>query len=100
MGFEYLTNVPLDKARKDYLELLKSKGFAGRHETVGVQNSCGRLTAGAVYANINAPHYAASAMDGERGTRVPRARDRSAGISRRCDRSCAECHRRRFWPSV
>lgn len=64
MGFEYLTNVPLDKARKDYLELLKSKGFAWRHETVGVQNSCGRLTAGAVYANINAPHYAASAMDG------------------------------------
>ena len=33
-------------------------------ETVSVQDSYGRITSRAVYANINAPHYAASAMDG------------------------------------
>ena len=27
MGFEYLTNIPLAKAREDYLELLRSHGF-------------------------------------------------------------------------
>lgn len=64
MGFEYLTNVPLEQAKKDYLELLRCNGFAGQAETVPVQEAYGRITAGAVYARINAPHYAASAMDG------------------------------------
>lgn len=64
MGFNYLTNVPLEQAKKDYRELLLNNGFAGQPETVTVQEACGRITAEAVYANINAPHYAASAMDG------------------------------------
>lgn len=64
MGFEYLTNVPLEQAKKEYLELLKHNGFAGQAERVPVQTAYGRITAGAVYAKINAPHYAASAMDG------------------------------------
>ena len=64
MGFNYLTNVPLEQAKRDYRDLLLSNGFAGKTETVAVQESCGRITAEAVYANINAPHYAASAMDG------------------------------------
>ena len=33
-------------------------------EKVAVYESCGRVTAEAVYAAICAPHYAASAMDG------------------------------------
>ena len=64
MGFEYLTNVPLDQARKDYLNLLMEKGFDSETERIPVQQSCGRITAQAVYAVICAPHYAASAMDG------------------------------------
>ena len=64
MGFEYLTNIALDKARSDYLEMLRERGFSHEWETIPVYNSCGRVTARAVYANICAPHYAASAMDG------------------------------------
>lgn len=64
MAFEYLTNVPLKKAREDYLKLLKEKGFSNKTETIPVQQAHGRITAGPVYAHICAPHYAASAMDG------------------------------------
>ena len=64
MGFEYLTNVPLVKAREEYLALLEGNGFGPQAETIPVWDACGRVTAGAVYAHICAPHYAASAMDG------------------------------------
>jgi len=64
MGFEYLTNVPLYKAREEYLALLESNGFAPKTEVIPVWDACGRVTAHAVYAGISAPHYAASAMDG------------------------------------
>ena len=64
MGFEYLTNVPLQQARRDYLNLLTRNGFGHKTETVPVYEACGRVTARAVYAHICAPHYAASAMDG------------------------------------
>ena len=64
MGFEYLTNVPLEQARTDYLKLLESHGFGPKTERIPVFESCGRVTARAVYAHICAPHYAASAMDG------------------------------------
>ena len=64
MGFEYLTNVPLQQAKEDYLDLLLENGFAAKTETVPVYEACGRITACPVYAVICAPHYAASAMDG------------------------------------
>ena len=64
MGFEYLTNIPLEKAREDYLKLLTENGFAPKTEVIPVWDACGRVTARAVYAHICAPHYAASAMDG------------------------------------
>ena len=64
MGFEYLTNIPLAKAREDYVNLLHSHGFAPKTEVLPVWDTCGRVTAHAVYAHICAPHYAASAMDG------------------------------------
>ena len=64
MGFEYLTNVALDKAREEYIQWLSDKGFAPRTESIPVFEACGRVTAEAVYARICAPHYAASAMDG------------------------------------
>ena len=62
MGFEYLTNVPLDEARGEYLARLQENGFAGQTEMVSVQNAFLLITARAVYAAICAPHYAASAM--------------------------------------
>ncbi len=64
MAFEYLTNTSLEKAREDYIELLLEKGFASKTETIPVYRACGRISAEPVYANICAPHYAASAMDG------------------------------------
>ncbi len=64
MSFTYLTNVPLEQAQKDYLRTLAERGFAARTERIRVQDSFGRITARAVYAHINAPHYACSAMDG------------------------------------
>ena len=64
MGFEYLTNVPLAKARADYLAMLQANGFGHQTEVIPVYEACGRVTAQAVYAHICAPHYAASAMDG------------------------------------
>ena len=64
MGFEYLTNVSLAKAKEDYVNLLVKNGFAAKTETIPVFEACGRVTAKAVYASICAPHYAASAMDG------------------------------------
>ena len=64
MAFTYLTNVPLDQAKKDYLQILARQGFEARTERIRVQDAFGRVTARAVYAHINAPHYACSAMDG------------------------------------
>ena len=64
MGFEYLTNAPLQKAREEYLAMLEANGFTAKTETIPVWDACERVTAHAVYAHICAPHYAASAMDG------------------------------------
>ena len=64
MGFEYLTNVSLAKAKEDYVNLLTQNGFGPQVENIPVFEACGRVTAKAVYAKICAPHYAASAMDG------------------------------------
>ncbi|MBR4019330.1 MAG: molybdopterin biosynthesis protein, partial [Clostridia bacterium] len=64
MAFEYLTNLPLEQARRDYIELLVEKGMGPGVETIPAAEGAGRITAEAVYANISAPHYAASAMDG------------------------------------
>ena len=64
MGFEYLTNIPLEKAQEEYLSLLKNNGFTPKTEWISVFDACNRVTALPVYAHICAPHYAASAMDG------------------------------------
>ncbi len=64
MGFQYLTNIPLETARNDYTALLIKNGMAPSCETIRVLHSSGRVTAGPVYAHICAPHYNASAMDG------------------------------------
>lgn len=64
MAFQYLTNVPLEQAREEFRACLRAQGFGPDAETVPVQDACGRVTAGPVYARICAPHYPASAMDG------------------------------------
>ncbi len=64
MAFEYLTNLPLEKAREMFLDALRKEGFGPGTEIVPVHEAHGRVTAAAVYAHISAPHYLASAMDG------------------------------------
>lgn len=64
MAFHFLTNVNLEKAQTDYINILKESGFGGEAERIPVTQCCGRITAKAVYAHICAPHYHASAMDG------------------------------------
>ena len=64
MAFQYLTNTPLEQARRDYRDALRQQGFGPEAETVPVPAACGRVTAEPVYAHICAPHYPASAMDG------------------------------------
>ena len=64
MAFQYLTNVPLEQAREEYLALLEEHGMAPRAETIPVEKALGRITAKPVYAHICAPHYHACAMDG------------------------------------
>lgn len=64
MKYEYLSNVPLTQAVKEYLSFLKTNGMTYRTETIPVCDALDRVTAAAVYAKICAPHYNASAMDG------------------------------------
>lgn len=64
MAFHYLTNVPLEQARDEYLQFLLERDLSPKTEEIPVSDAFGRQTARAVYAAINAPHYAASAMDG------------------------------------
>lgn len=64
MKYEYLTNVPLEKAETDYLSFLREAGMKGREETVAVTEALWRITSRAVYAKLCAPHYNAAAMDG------------------------------------
>lgn len=64
MAFQYLTNIDLEQAKKEYCQILETNGMRGKSEQIPVAKSCGRITAHAVYAHICAPHYHASAMDG------------------------------------
>lgn len=64
MPFQYLTNIPLDQALKTYRDALKMRGMTYQTETVKVSDALGRITSGAVYAKVCAPHYNACAMDG------------------------------------
>ena len=64
MAFQYLTNIPLERAKRDYEDILISEGFRGEAEEIPAVSSLGRRTAAPVYAKICSPHYPASAMDG------------------------------------
>ena len=64
MSFEYLANIPLDRAREEYMDVLIKNGMAPDTEVIPVAAAAGRTTAEAIYALINAPHYNACAMDG------------------------------------
>ena len=64
MSFSYLNNISLEEAREEFLQCMKENGFAAPAETIPVSDARGRVTSKSVYAHINAPHYAASAMDG------------------------------------
>lgn len=64
MGYQYLTNLPLEDAREKYLGALKERGLHPRQEDIPTTLALERVSAAAVYAKISAPHYNACAMDG------------------------------------
>lgn len=64
MSFQYLTNVPLEDALKEYLNILKKQNFTYKTERISVYQSLHRICAKPVYATICSPHYNACAMDG------------------------------------
>jgi len=64
MAFSHLENIPLDIAKKEYLEVLLLNGMSPQTEMIPVAKAAGRVTAAPVYARICAPHYNACAMDG------------------------------------
>ena len=64
MGFKYLSNIPLEEARHQFLEALLSAGLQFETETIRTVDANHRIAAEAVYAHISAPHYNACAMDG------------------------------------
>ncbi|MCL2663348.1 MAG: molybdopterin biosynthesis protein [Oscillospiraceae bacterium] len=64
MGFIYLTNIQLDKAREEYLKALIARGMQSQEEVIPVTDASNRITSKAIYARICAPHYNACAMDG------------------------------------
>lgn len=64
MTFKYLTNVPLEKAKNDYLDVLIQNGMTPQVEVIAVMHAGGRTTAEPVYARICAPHNDTAAMDG------------------------------------
>lgn len=64
MGYTYLENVELEDALKFYTQRLKELGTLLETELIPVKDSYTRITSEAVYAEISAPHYNSSAMDG------------------------------------
>ena len=64
MKQNYLNNLPLQEAKRLYLEHLRAVGFGAKAESVASADACGRVLQNAVYAKICSPHYNASAMDG------------------------------------
>ena len=64
MPFKYLSNIPLDEARSQFLEALISADLRSETETIKTVDANHRIAAEAVYAHISAPHYNSCAMDG------------------------------------
>ena len=64
MAFSYLTNLPLEEARSNYLDALIENGMGPASETAPVREALHRITSAPVYAKICVPHYHACAMDG------------------------------------
>ena len=62
----YLTDIPLDEARRRFDEALRASGALDPvgTEQLPLGESLGRVTAAPVWARISSPHYHAAAMDG------------------------------------
>ena len=63
MEHTYLKNTPLQEALLAYLPVFGSQ-ITPAAEQVPVTQAAGRITAKAIYARLNVPHYLACAMDG------------------------------------
>ncbi len=62
----YISNKPLDEARRIWHQALAEHSFFNRHqsESVAVDDCLGRITSEPVFAKNSSPSYNASAMDG------------------------------------
>ncbi len=62
----YLSNMPLDEAKKLWKSALEQKGFFSKNsiEVISVDDSLYRITAEPVFARRSSPSYNAAAMDG------------------------------------
>lgn len=60
---KYLTNIPLEEGITKYIKTLEN--YKNREEEyIDVEDSLNRMTSEAIYANLSAPFYNCSAMDG------------------------------------
>ena len=59
----YLTNIPLEEGLKNYLETLNNNQIS-REEYLDIDECLNRMSSEAIYANLSAPFYNCSAMDG------------------------------------
>ena len=60
---KYLSNISLEEGLKKYLHSLNINKFR-ETEYVDVEDSLNRMSSEAIYANLSAPFYNCSAMDG------------------------------------
>lgn len=60
---KYLSNIPLNEGLEKYLNLLNINGMR-ETEYIDVEESLNRMSSEAIYANLSAPFYNCSAMDG------------------------------------
>jgi len=59
-----MSDIPLEKAGVEYMEILINNGMAPKTEVVPVGKATGRMTGGPVYARLSSPGRNASAVDG------------------------------------
>lgn len=63
MKINYLENKELEKALKEYLDIIRELVVFSR-EKISIKDALNRFTAAPVYAAVSSPDYYASAMDG------------------------------------
>ena len=64
MSFQNPEGISLEKAKSEYIEILKQNGLALKTDAIPIAEAVGRTTSRPVYAQICSPHFNASVMYG------------------------------------